>query len=127
MRRSTVGPAPPCCAAEALLTHGLASLDLPGLVASYGLWAIGAGAILEGETMVLLGGFFAHRGALDPVAVWAVAAIAAFAGDQFWFWLGREHGRRLASAAASASARSKRRMCRRGSRMRFAWRDRRRC
>lgn len=89
------GPAPPSCAAEALLPHGLASLDLPGLVASYGLWAIGAGAILEGETMVLLGGFFAHRGALDPVAVWVVAAIAAFAGDQFWFWLGREHGRRL--------------------------------
>jgi membrane protein DedA with SNARE-associated domain len=73
----------------------LPAIDLPALVQTYGLWAIAAGAVLEGETGLLLGGFFAHRGYMNPLAVWVVAAGAAFAGDQFWFWLGREKGRQL--------------------------------
>lgn len=87
--------------AEALhLPH----LDLPGLVASYGLWAVALGAVLEGETVLLLGGFFAHRGYMNPVAVWAVATVAGFAGDQFWFWLGREHGSRLLQRVPAIAA-----------------------
>jgi membrane protein DedA with SNARE-associated domain len=89
------GPARPCFAAEALLPSLTLAPDLPGLVETYGLWAVGLGAILEGETVLLLGGFFAHRGYMNPVAVWAVAALGAFVGDQIWFWLGREHGPRL--------------------------------
>jgi membrane protein DedA with SNARE-associated domain len=67
-------------------------LDLPALVQSYGLWAVAAGTLAEGETVLLLGGFFAHRGYMNPFAVWAVAWAASFAGDQLWFWLGRERG-----------------------------------
>ncbi len=68
------------------------ALDLPGLVQEYGLWAVAAGTFAEGETVLLLGGFFAHRGYMHPLAVWAVAWAASFLGDQFWFWLGRERG-----------------------------------
>ena len=53
---------------------------------------IAAGCILEGETVLLLAGFAAHRGYLNPLGVVAVAAAAAFAGNEFFFWLGRRHG-----------------------------------
>ncbi|MFO1149616.1 MAG: DedA family protein [Alsobacter sp.] len=68
------------------------SLDVPGLVQAYGLWAVAVGTFAEGETVLLLGGFFAHRGYMNPFGVWAVAWAASFLGDQLWFWLGRERG-----------------------------------
>jgi membrane protein DedA with SNARE-associated domain len=71
------------------------ALDLPALVQAYGLWAVAAGTFAEGETVLLLGGFFAHRGYMNPVSVWLVATAASFLGDQLWFWLGRERGRRM--------------------------------
>ncbi len=64
-------------------------IDLPALVQSYGLWAVLVGTALEGETVLVLAGFFAHRGYMGFSAVVAVATVGAFAGDQFWFWLGR--------------------------------------
>jgi membrane protein DedA with SNARE-associated domain len=69
--------------------------DLGGLIATYGYWVLAVGCLLEGETVLLLAGFAAHRGHLDPVAVLVVASTAGFAGDQFYFWLGRRHGARL--------------------------------
>lgn len=51
-----------------------------------------AGCLLEGETVLVLAGFAAHLGYLDPVAVVAIAAAAAFVGDQLLFWIGRRHG-----------------------------------
>lgn len=67
-------------------------MDIPTLIASYGYWAVAAGCLLEGETVLALAGFAAHRGYLGLPEVIAVAALAAFAGDQFFFWLGRRHG-----------------------------------
>jgi membrane protein DedA with SNARE-associated domain len=42
--------------------------------------------------VLVLAGFAAHQGYLDPIAVVATAAASAFAGNQFFFWLGRRHG-----------------------------------
>ena len=40
------------------------SMDLPTFVQQYGLVAVAAGAILEGETVLLLAGAAAHLGLL---------------------------------------------------------------
>lgn len=69
--------------------------DLGGMIATYGYWLLALGCLLEGETLLLLAGFAAHRGHLDPFAVVAVASVAGFTGDQFYFWLGRRHGARV--------------------------------
>lgn len=65
------------------------------LLQTHGYWVLALGCLLEGETLLVLAGFAAHRGLLDPVAVVAVAAVAGFAGDQLFFWLGRRHGATL--------------------------------
>lgn len=62
------------------------------LLQTHGYWVLALGCLLEGETMLVLAGFAAHRGVLDPVAVMGIAAVAGFTGDQFFFWLGRRHG-----------------------------------
>lgn len=62
------------------------------LLQTHGYWVLALGCLLEGESVLVLAGFAAHRGMLNPVAVVAIAASAGFAGDQFFFWLGRRHG-----------------------------------
>ena len=69
-------------------------MDLPALIDSYGLWAVGIGAFLEGETILALAGLAAYRGYLDFYTVVVVAMICGFAGDQFYFFLGRKKGAR---------------------------------
>lgn len=53
------------------------------------------GTFAEGESMLLLGGYAAHRGYLQMPWVIAAAFVAAVAGDQLYFHLGRRHGARL--------------------------------
>ena len=67
-------------------------MTLAGLIETHGYWVLALGCLLEGEAILLLAGFAAHRGYLNPFAVLGVAAAAGFVGDQFWFWLGRRHG-----------------------------------
>lgn len=67
-------------------------MDLFELIARFGYAAVAIGCLLEGEAVLLLAGFAAHRGYLDFAAVIAVASAAGFAGDLFFFWLGRRHG-----------------------------------
>ena len=67
-------------------------MTLGTLIETHGYWVLAAGCLLEGETILLLAGFAAHRGYLDPLAVIAIASAAGFLGDQFYFWLGRRHG-----------------------------------
>lgn len=69
--------------------------SLSVLLARYGLLAVFAGTILEGETLLLLAGYAAHRGYLNWAAVVGVAWLGAVLGDQMWFWLGRRNGARL--------------------------------
>lgn len=64
-------------------------MDLAALIGTYGYWAVALGCLLEGETVLLLAGFAAHRGYLQWPVVVAVAAAAGFAGDMAFFLLGR--------------------------------------
>ena len=73
----------------------IAPMDLSTLIAQYGLIAVFAGCLLEGETVLLLAGYAAHRGYLDFTAVVAVALLGATIGDQVWFMLGRRQGTHL--------------------------------
>ena len=50
---------------------------------------------LEGETVVLFAGFAAAQGLVDPFLLLCAAWLGSFAGDQFYFWLGRQFGVRL--------------------------------
>ena len=50
---------------------------------------------LEGETVVLFAGFAAAQGLVDPWLLLSAAWIGSFAGDQCYFWLGRQFGVRL--------------------------------
>ena len=50
---------------------------------------------LEGETVVVFAGFAAAQGLIDPLLLLVAAAIGSFAGDQCYFWLGRQFGLRL--------------------------------
>jgi membrane protein DedA with SNARE-associated domain len=59
------------------------------LIERYGLIAIFAGTILEGETAAILGGFFAHQGLFSGFAAFLAAALGAFASDCLFFLLGR--------------------------------------
>jgi len=70
-------------------------LSLATLIAAHGYWILALGCLLEGETVLLLAAFAAHRGYLNPAAVVTIAAACAFAGNQFFFWLGRRHGTAL--------------------------------
>lgn len=70
-------------------------MDLSTLIAQYGLIMVFVGSLLEGETVLLLAGYAAHRGHLDFAAVVAVAVLGAVIGDQVWFVLGRRQGARL--------------------------------
>ena len=65
---------------------------LPGLIAEYGYAAVFVGALLEGETVLILAGFAAHQGYLQLHWVIAIAMLGGFLGDQIYFWLGRRHG-----------------------------------
>jgi membrane protein DedA with SNARE-associated domain len=68
---------------------------LADLIQTHGYWVLAIGCLLEGETVLILAGFAAHRGYLDPWLVLAIAAGCGVAGDQFYFWLGRRHGAAL--------------------------------
>jgi membrane protein DedA with SNARE-associated domain len=70
-------------------------VDLPALIESYGYIAVFVGAFLEGETLLALAGLAASRGYLDFLWVTAVAVVAGFLGDQFFFLLGRHRGQAL--------------------------------
>ena len=83
-------------------------MNLGTLIEGHGYWVLAIGCLLEGETLLILAGFAAHRGYLNLGAVLAIAAAAGFAGDQFYFWLGRRHGPAILSRWPSLAAQSAR-------------------
>jgi len=66
-------------------------MDLQSIIMTYGYAAILIGTFLEGETILVLGGFVAHLGYLMLPWVIAAAFIGSFCGDQLYFYLGRRH------------------------------------
>ena len=64
-------------------------LDLTG---QFGLLAIFAGCMAEGESFAILGGFLAHQGLFHAVTTFCVIASGAFLGDTLFFMLGHFFG-----------------------------------
>src|SRR6185295_12515959 len=65
------------------------------LLHKFGYLAVFVGTFLEGETILVMAGFFAERGYLKLPFVIATACAGAYSGHVFWFWLGRTQGVRL--------------------------------
>ena len=72
-------------------------MTLESLVDAYGYLAVLVGTFLEGETILVLGGFAAARGYLGLPWVILAAFIGSLCGDQLFFFLGRWHGKAILS------------------------------
>ncbi|KUM28184.1 hypothetical protein AU467_13420 [Mesorhizobium loti] len=59
------------------------------LIEQYGLVAVFLGCVAEGESAAILGGFFAHQQIFVLWQAFVAAFLGAFAGDTFFFILGR--------------------------------------
>ena len=68
-------------------------MSLEELISSYGYAAIGLGTFLEGETILILGGFAAHRGYLQLPWVILCAFLGTLCGDLLYFYIGRIKGK----------------------------------
>ncbi len=66
-------------------------IPLEPLLKAYGYWAVLIGTFAEGETVLVLGGFAAHRGYLVLPWVILAAFVGSLMGDQLFFYLGRKH------------------------------------
>jgi membrane protein DedA with SNARE-associated domain len=68
-------------------------MSLEQLISTYGYAAVGIGTFLEGETILVLGGFAAHRGYLELPWVIISAFAGTLVGDQLFFYIGRIQGK----------------------------------
>ena len=70
-------------------------MDVQELIRHHGLWVYVFTFIwtfFEGETFVLFCGFAAAQGLLNAPLLVIAAWTGSFAGDQFYFWVGRHFG-----------------------------------
>lgn len=70
-------------------------MTLEQFVGEYGYWAILLLTFIEGETVVIVAGFFAHLGILNIYLVMLSALVGSFSGDQLYYYIGRHWGPRL--------------------------------
>jgi len=70
-------------------------MDLPALLDQYGYLLVFLGTLCEGETVLVLAGYFAHHGYMNLDGVIATAFVGAVCGDQLFFHLGRRHAKGL--------------------------------
>ncbi|MBY8036489.1 DedA family protein [Vibrio fluvialis] len=68
-------------------------MSLEQLIADYGYLAIAVGTFFEGETILVLGGFAAHRSYLELPWVIACAFAGTLFGDQLYYYIGRIKGK----------------------------------
>ncbi|WP_321366293.1 DedA family protein [uncultured Desulfuromusa sp.] len=68
---------------------------MESFIQHYGYLAILLGTFLEGETILVLSGFAAHRGYLHLPWVITAAFLGTLLGDQLFFYLGRRHSEYL--------------------------------
>jgi membrane protein DedA with SNARE-associated domain len=70
-------------------------MTLEFFLSRFGYPALIAGLLLEGETVLVLAAFMAHRGYLSLPLVILIGCLVAFASDQFFFWMGRTKGNQV--------------------------------
>lgn len=73
-------------------------MDVQELIRQHGLWVYVftfVWTFFEGETFVLFCGFAAAQGLLNAPMLLISAWLGSFAGDQFYFWVGRHFGLKL--------------------------------
>src|ERR1700676_4747241 len=73
-------------------------MDVQELIRQHGLWVYVftfVWTFFEGETFVLFCGFAAAQGLLNTPLLLVAAWLGSFAGDQFYFWVGRHFGLKL--------------------------------
>lgn len=63
-----------------------------GYLQQYGYWVLFLWTFMEGEAGLIFAGYWASRGHLHLAGVMLVAFLGGFAGDQFYFYLGRWQG-----------------------------------
>jgi membrane protein DedA with SNARE-associated domain len=68
---------------------------MESLIVHYGYWGILLGTFLEGETILILGGFAAHQGYLQLTWVIFCAFAGTLLSDQLLFYLGVRHSQAL--------------------------------
>ena len=67
-------------------------MSLATIISQFGYPALVLGLLLEGETVLVLAAFMAHRGYLNLPIVILLGCLVSFASDQFFFWMGRVRG-----------------------------------
>lgn len=77
-------------------------------ITHYGYLVILLGTFFEGETILVLAGYLAHRGLLSFAGVAIAAFAGTFAGDQLYFFLGRKKGMAYLETHPSWHARARR-------------------
>ena len=70
-------------------------MSIESLIQTYGYLAVLVGTFLEGETILVIAGFMAHRGYLQLPWVVVLAFLGSMLGDQLCFFLGRYKGPQL--------------------------------
>ena len=70
-------------------------MTLGSAVAQFGYPAIFVGTFLEGETILIIGGFTAYQGYLNLYCVILAAFLGSLFGDQLYFLLGRYKGQSI--------------------------------
>ncbi len=73
-------------------------MNLPEMqhqIGAYGYYAVLVGAIVEGETILMLAAMAAASGLLDLRLVILCSTVSATTGDNLYFWLGRLQGKVL--------------------------------
>ena len=81
-------------------------MTLESIVDTYGYLAVLLGTFLEGETILVLGGFAAHRGYLALPWVIVAAFLGSLCGDQLFFFLGRKHSQAVLARRPAWKARA---------------------
>jgi membrane protein DedA with SNARE-associated domain len=68
-------------------------MTLEWAIMNFGYPAVLVGTFFEGEIILILAGFAAHRGYLHLPLVIVAAFLGSLFGDQFYFFLGRRRGK----------------------------------
>ena len=81
---------------------------MDGVMAHLGYVAVFVGTVVEGESILVLGGVAAAYGYLSFPVVVAIAVLGGFLGDQLFFFVGRRYGDRVLARFPAVSAKAPR-------------------